>query len=272
MKLKIYPKLDSMFEGEETILPYIEDGMEIQMLDDNFEKAVKHYCNLVPSLKEITLHVKMDAVYIDDFIYTSKGIAKIVSYITSIGGLQKTYGVKLNILMHLNQSYNEIKNRGGLKAFNIFEEYLNKYDVLLLLENVLAISGALDKREHVTEFVYLINKTNIKCCLDLCHVYCYLNMMSLRTYVIYKYLDNDTLDRVVHQIHFSDTLNNDGYADMLTHSRAHTALSINKDLVLLDSLGIIDKPLVTEVLENNYANRVDQLKELKLLNLIQKEL
>lgn len=272
MKLKIYPKLDSMFEGEEPIIPYITEGMEIQMLDDNFEKAVRHYHKLIPSLKEITLHVRMDAIQIDDYIYNSKGIAKIVNYITVIGSLQKVYDLKINLLLHLNQSYNEIKTRGGLKAFNIFEEYLNKYNVLLLLENVIAISGALDKREHVTEFVHLINKTNIKCCLDLCHVYCYLNMMSFRTNSIYEYLDYDTLDKIVYQIHFSDTLNNDGYLDMSTHSRAHSSLSINKDLVLLEALGIIDKPLVTEIIDNNYNNRVEQLKELRLLNMIQKEL
>lgn len=272
MKLKIYPKLDSMFKGEKEIIPFIKEGMEIEMLDEDFEKAIKHYCNLLSNLKEITIHIKNSETYIDNCIYISEGIAKIVNYITLIGSLQNMYNVQLNILMHLNQSYKEIENRGGLKAFDIFEEYLNKYNVLLLLENVVSLSTAIDRRDHATEFVYMLNKTNIKCCLDICHVYCYINMMNLRPNNIYSFLDYDNLDKVVYQIHFSDTLDNDGYINDNTHSRAHTSLSINKDLVLIESLGIISKPIVTEIVENNYEDRLGQLKELKLLDMIQKEL
>ena len=68
------------------------------------------------------------------------------------------------------------------------------------------------------------------------------------------------------------TVDNDGYRDKeRTHGRVHDTLeSLKKDLEYLEKKGIKLKKvnLVTEINEEDYQNRPDMIKELKLFDSI----
>lgn len=267
--MHIYPKCDDAYAGLNQLKRFIHEGIEIQLgmkSPDDIKDVLENYKKEIPSLKEITIHLNGKEWDFDDYLYNKENLSKLVSYITALGYYQKELKIKLNLLLHLEESYEHIIARGGAENLNIVISYLDKHNVLLLLENVLSVSGAFDEIEHVSEFVHKVGNKHIMYCLDICHVYCYINKLGLDVEDIHTYLDKSYLNKITYQIHFSDTLNNDGFKDISTHSKAHTRERLYHDLQLLNSFKLADKILVTEIMEEDYNQRYGQVQELSYLS------
>lgn len=267
--MRIYPKLDSELAGYEKIKPYIKDMMEIQLLDyadEDILSVLTFYTQENPELKEVTLHTSAKTWQLDHYLYSKDRLSEIINFITRIGEYKKVLNIKINILWHLAQSYKDIQAQGGIENLNIIYRYLEKYDILMLLENVIDMNGALDDSEHVSNFVYEYNRPLVRMCFDICHLHCYLNKLKLPLSAYVNYVSREVLSHVVYQVHFSATWNNDGFRDLKgTHSKYHNQESLKEDILILQDLGISNTNIIVEVIEDDYNERECELKEFEVL-------
>jgi hypothetical protein len=73
-------------------------------------------------------------------------------------------------------------------------------------------------------------------------------------------------EKYVKQIHFAAALNGDGYISKENHGRKHESYeTLVEELEWLKNMGMKDKHFVTEVGEEDYYARVDQIEEIKML-------
>lgn len=269
--IKIYPKVDEAFAGIGLLKPYIKEGIEIQLLKPVENEQLESVLTRLrlfecPSIKEVTLHMNMVDCSLTPYLHNKYKFTRLVSTLTCIGYLQKKLGIKINLLVHLIETYDALERADVLKDMEVLCSYLEEVNVLLLVENDICIWGVSDMHDHMMEFVRRINHPNVRGCLDICHIYCIANMTHMEYAKIPGYIGEGASD-FIHQIHFADTWNNDGYKDMSTHARYHNEMTIERDLKLLDTLGISDKNIVTEVTEEgkDYTRRDGQIRELELL-------
>lgn len=266
--MRVYPKLDDAFAGVNVLKEYVKDGLELQLLhtiSNKLNRTISTYKTIFPDLKEITLHYSMMECDLGIPLCNDVAFEKLISDITYISGLAEAHSVKINLLLHVQDKYDLVIARGLKSKLARLKEYLERFNILLLLENVIDVNGALDCKEHALEFVREMDAENIKCCLDICHIRCYLNKFNFDESILEEYLGTD-LNRLVYQIHFADTWDNDGFKDFKTHAKYHSRKSFEHDINLLKRLNIDDKIIITEIVEfdNNYEHRECQLKELQL--------
>jgi hypothetical protein len=89
--------------------------------------------------------------------------------------------------------------------------------------------------------------------------------ISLNEY-LNTYLNKEDCKKYIQQIHFAGTLDNDGVIDKRTHGRMHDSWeSFEEDFNILKRFGIENKIIVTEVSEDDYSTRKDQIEEIKML-------
>jgi len=82
----------------------------------------------------------------------------------------------------------------------------------------------------------------------------------------------DDCMRFVKQLHFAACLNNDGYIEKCTHGRVHpNEDELRKELEWIKKYKMEDKIFVTEVSEEDYYSRKDQIKEIKMLEKMNQE-
>ena len=137
-------------------------------------------------------------------------------------------------------------------------------NVLFLLENLYMF----DETEcAVFKIAEYINHPNLKVCFDNCHMYCKnnINKSNIEDY-IKKYLNPDLCKKYIYQVHFSYTANNDGYVVRKTHGRVHRNIDeLEYDYNLLKEYNMGDCNYITEVSEDDYDNREDQINEIEML-------
>lgn len=83
-------------------------------------------------------------------------------------------------------------------------------------------------------------------------------------------LSKEDCEKYIYQIHFSYTVNNDGYiSKKTTHGVGHpTEDLLLKDYKLLEQSGIGNKQIVTEIAEYDYSYRSSQIKDIEWLEKI----
>ena len=121
-------------------------------------------------------------------------------------------------------------------------------------------------RDIIVKILDNFKSEKLSMCLDICHLQASESFMKCDIS-----LTKEQIKRIKN-IHFSMTVDNDGYRDKeRTHGRVHDTLeSLKKDLEYLEKKGIKLKKvnLVTEINEEDYQNRPDMIKELKLFDSI----
>lgn len=266
----IYPKTSDTLEGMNNLKPYIEKykGVEIQMMEwDSLEKVnsvIKNVKNEVPEIQEITIHPPLREKYNFEAL-SYRELETEIERIKCIRELSKEYDIKLNLLYHTRWNYESWKSSGGIDAMKELLNLIKETNVTILIENIYSI---VDKKDSaVLRIAKNIDSEKLKVCLDICHLHCQANIFDLDfDEFLNNYLDKDDCKRYIYQIHYAGTLNNDGYRIEATHGRKHDKIeNFQKDFEILKEYGIEDKIIVTEVSENDYLSRKDQIEEIKML-------
>ena len=271
--MKIYPKLDEKLNGINVLKQYVEKykGIEIQLL--SFEciniayKVIKKYKDEIPNIEEVTIHLPLTDE--DRFNFEALAFAKFDEEKERLNVLikaSKEFNLKINLLYHTRWNYNTWISSGAIERMKELLELIQNTNVNILIENIHAIA----EREECAIFKIAkhINNEHLKVCLDICHLHVEANMFKIPfDEFLHSYLNKDDCQKFIQQIHFAGTLNGDGFIDKKrTHGKMHDSWeSFEEDYSILEQFGIEDKRIVTEVSEDDYSTRVDQIEEIKML-------
>ena len=267
----IYPKTSENLEGLEYLKRYAEKyrGIEIQLL--SYEQTqqitynvIKQLKSQIPQLEEVTIHLPIR----EDFNFEALAFSKInfeKERLKMLCEASQEFNMKLNLLYHTRWNYISWSNSGAIDRMKELLEVIQNTKVNILIENIYAI---VERKEcSVLKVAKQIDNEHLKVCLDTCHLHCVANMfkISLNEY-LNTYLNKEDCKKYIQQIHFAGTLNNDGVIDKKTHGRMHDSWkSFEEDYNVLKQFGIENKIIVTEVSEDDYSTRKDQVEEIKML-------
>ncbi len=272
--MNIYPKVSSYFEGLDKLEEYVKkyQGIELQFFDENgpiapFDIAtpIEKLMERIPEIKEITIHPPLIDYDIELVLFKDYRI--IEEQFKIIVELSKKYNIRINLLYHTMYNF---KKHSVLTLDKIKEliKILEGENAYLLLENIFMFP---EKECTVFQIAKEVDSPNLKVCFDICHLYCRasINKSNVEDYAK-TYLDKELCQKYIHQVHFSYTVNNDGYIDRKTHGRVHKSKeAMLYDLELLEKYNMRNCNYITEVSEDDYDTRVDQLKEIKWLEEIE---
>lgn len=267
----IYPKTSENLEGLEYLKRYAEEyrGIEIQLLSyEHTQKitynVIKQLKSQIPQLEEVTIHLPIR----EDFNFEALAFSKInfeKERLKMLCEASQEFNMKLNLLYHTRWNYISWSNSGVIDRMKELLEVIQNTNVNILIENIYAI---VERKEcSVLKVAKQIDNEHLKVCLDTCHLHCVANMfkISLNEY-LNTYLNKEDCMKYIQQIHFAGTLNNDGVIDKKTHGRMHDSWeSFEEDYNVLKRFGIENKIIVTEVSEDDYSTRKDQIEEIKML-------
>ena len=267
----IYPKTSENLEGLEYLKRYAEEyrGIEIQLLSyEHTQKitynVIKQLKSQIPQLEEVTIHLPIR----EDFNFEALAFSKInfeKERLKMLCEASQEFNLKLNLLYHTRWNYISWSNSGAIDRMKELLEVIQNTNVNILIENIYAI---VERKEcSVLKVAKQIDNEHLKVCLDTCHLHCVANMfkISLNEY-LNTYLNKEDCKKYIQQIHFAGTLNNDGVVDKKTHGRMHDSWkSFEEDYNVLKQFGIENKIIVTEVSEDDYSTRKDQIEEIKML-------
>ncbi len=267
----IYPKTSENLEGLEYLKRYAEEyrGIEIQLL--SYEQTqqitynvIKQLKSQIPQLEEVTIHLPIR----EDFNFEALAFSKIdfeKERLKMLCEASQEFNLKLNLLYHTRWNYISWSNSGAIDRMKELLEVIQNTNVNILIENIYAI---VERKEcSVLKVAKQIDDDHLKVCLDTCHLHCVANMfkISLNEY-LNTYLNKEDCKKYIQQIHFAGTLDNDGVIDKRTHGRMHDSWeSFEEDFNILKRFGIENKIIVTEVSEDDYSTRKDQIEEIKML-------
>lgn len=267
----IYPKTCENLNGFKFLKQYVErdKGIEIQLL--SYEQSqqiaynvIKELKNQIPILEEVTIHMPIR----EDFNFEALSFSKIdveKERLKMLSEASQEFDLKINLLYHTRWNYFSWNNSGAIDRMKELLEIIQDTKVNILIENIHAI---VERKEcSVIKVAKNIDNRHLKVCLDICHLHCVANMfkITLNEYLS-TYLNREDCIEYIQQIHFAGTLNNDGVVDKKTHGRMHDSLeSFEEDYKILKQFGIEDKIIVTEVSEDDYSTRKDQIEEIKML-------
>ena len=275
--MKIYPKISVQEYGkemEEVIKK--SEGIEIQFFDEknitepfNFKKEVKKNKKKYPNLKEITIHPPLHNYNIEILFLKDENIVK--NQLKQLVKLSKKYEINLNIIYHTYIPWRQYISTGLDKRILKCLKIIEGTNVTVLIENM--ISSFLEEKNEITaiEVCKNINHPNVRMCLDTTHLRSKANILKKDYHeIINDGLNKQDCEKFVKQIHFAAALNNDGYIDKKTHGRKHENIEdLKEEYKWLEELGLRDKIFVTEVGEEDYYSRKDQLEEIKMLQEIE---
>ena len=268
--MNIYPKTCRNFEGINNLMPFIKKygGVELQFFKEGdilapfeFVSRVEALIKLVPDIKEITIHPPLSHYDIEHVL--AKDVTIFQNQLIDMVGLSKKYNIKVNMVYHtmVDIEYHKALTIEKLKkALKILEGS----NVKILLENIFMF---FEKKCTVYEICELIDHPNLRVCMDITHLHCRANICKKDIKEYSKnYLDKELCKKYTYQVHFAYAAKNDGYVDKKTHGVVHDNIDVLKeDLELLKEYGMDKCNYITEVSEEDYSTRADQLRELKML-------
>lgn len=270
--MNIYPKTCKNFIGLDKLMPYVKkhNGIELQFFDENgimayfdIKTVVEKLMTKVPDLKEVTIHPPLDNYEIENVIFKDINIIK--KQLKTIVQLSKKYNIKINIIYHTLMNFEKHK---ALTLDKISEllKIIEGENVTILLENMFMF---FEKKCTVYQIANYFNHPNLKVCFDICHLHCRANINKQDIYeYASEYLDPILCEKYTYQVHFSYTANNDGYIDhKKTHGKGHKDIeSLKEDFELLKKYNMTNCNFITEIGEEDYSTRADQIKDLQMLN------
>lgn len=271
----IYPKIDHKLHGLHALKKYIEKykGLEVVFteLDENynfsFEDDIRTICDILPNLKEITIHPPHNLYDLEWIALKDKNI--VLDQLERVCSLSLELRIKINIIYHVEWTFEKYQKA----MMPLLREMVNKvkgHNTLILLENMYANLETTCGVIHICKF---IGDPQLKVCLDLCHISCLAHIYNVDTGLFIKtYLDPKECSKYVHQVHFAEASDGDGYMEYdKTHSKKHqTRGNLIKDVELLYAYGLYDSIFVTDIREDNSNNRRDEIHEIDSLEDIYK--
>lgn len=269
----IYPKTSEYLEGLQNLESYVRKykGIEIQILDwENDEKIfdiIKKLKNKIPEVEEVTIHPPLTDEYNFE-VLTYQNYKREQERLNSMIRISNEFNIKVNLLYHTRWNYNCWKTSGVIEVLREMVKTTHNTNVNLLIENIFSM---VDKEDSaVIKIAKEINDCHLGVCLDICHLHCQANIFKMQfEKFLNNYLNKEDCKKYIYQIHFAGTLNSDGYVEKKTHGRKHDTIeNFNADYKILSDFEIEDKIIVTEVSEDDYSLRLDQVEEIKMLESI----
>lgn len=273
--MKIHPKTNEYLEGIEAMSRYIEKekGIEIQyfakskdeLVDFEAEKPIRGLMERFPNLEEITVHPPLAYYDIELLLYRKKDL--LYSELQQLIDLSNEYGIKINIIYHTLSTI-QSHRLTTLEDIKEIGNFLKGTKVTILLENLFMMN---EKNTcTVLDLCEEVDSPNIRACIDICHIYCQATTWHTPMKEFIKgYLDKEKCQKYVAHIHFSETKNDDGYLDRKTHGRSHDTIEkLFEDADILREYSMTSEDInwVTEVSEEDYKLRPDQISELEGLS------
>ena len=273
--MKIHPKTNEYLEGIEAMSQYIEQekGIEIQyfakskdeLVDFEAEKPIRGLMERFPNLEEITVHPPLAYYDIELLLYRKKDL--LYSELQQLIDLSNEYGIKINIIYHTLSTI-QSHRLTTLEDIKEIGNFLKGTKVTILLENLFMMN---EKNTcTVLDLCEEVDSPNIRACIDICHIYCQATTWHTHMKEFIKgYLNKEKCQKYVAHIHFSETKNDDGYLDRKTHGRSHDTIEkLFEDADILREYGMTSEDInwVTEVSEEDYKLRPDQISELEGLS------
>ena len=273
--MKIHPKTNEYLEGIEAMSQYIEQekGIEIQyfakskdeLVDFEAEKPIRGLMERFPNLEEITVHPPLAYYDIELLLYRKKDL--LYSELQQLIDLSNEYGIKINIIYHTLSTI-QSHRLTTLEDIKEIGNFLKGTKVTILLENLFMMN---EKNTcTVLDLCEEVDSPNIRACIDICHIYCQATTWHTPIKEFIKgYLNKEKCQKYVAHIHFSETKNDDGYLDRKTHGRSHDTIEkLFEDADILREYGMTSEDInwVTEVSEEDYKLRPDQISELEGLS------
>lgn len=220
----------------------------------------------IPSIKEITIHPPLDDYDIELVVLKDRKLLE--TKIEEAIKISKQYNIKINLLYHVSWNM-KMMEQGAIERIEKSLNLLKETNVNIVLENIFGMNEY-EQKCTVIEICKKINNPHLRACIDVCHLHCMANIFKLDFDSFMKsYIEKDQASKYVYQIHFSDTKNNDGYINKETHGRKHDSLSeALQDYNILKLYNMTNANIITEISEENYNTRKDQVDEIKLLEKI----
>ena len=248
------------------------EGVEIQFFDENgitsefnFWDPIIEIKKEYPNLQEITVHPPLNNYNFEMLVLKDKEIIK--KQLLKMVELSNRLNMRLNFLFHVYMTKEQYISTHLMDVLNELMKIIENTNVTLLLENLYMM---LDERYECTviEICKYINHPNLRACIDTTHEHCKANIYRFDfNELIEKDFNKEDCEEYVKQVHFAATLNNDGYRYKSTHGRMHENIdTLIEELKWLEKFGMIDKNYVTEVSEEDYSTREDQIEEIRMLN------
>lgn len=270
--MKIYPKISSQEIGKE-MRRKIENsqGIEIQFFNEkeitqafNFKNEIIKRKSEFPNLKEIIVHPPLDDYNIELIFLKDENIFK--EQLQELVELSSKLNIDLDFIYHTSLPVRQFISTHLDNRIKELLKIIEGTNVTILIENLFMM---LDEKEECSaiEICKHINHPNLRCCLDTTHLHCKANVLKKDFYeMINKELNSEDCPKYIKQIHFAAALNNDGYIDKKTHGRKHPSFeNLKEEYEWLVNLGLKDKNYITEVSEEDYFSRKDQLDEISML-------
>ena len=199
-------------------------------------------------------------------IINKKGLKRIVNDTVNI--INNQYSIQINTYPLTKMEVIE-KNKKDL--FNNPEKYpllkiIENTQVTMLIENIYMILDEKNKCSAL-EIVKYMDHPNLRTCIDTTHVNCKARIYKKDLIeMVNEELKAEDCEKYVKQVHFAAAIKNDGYIDKKTHGRKHESKEdLRKEYDWLCKHGMRDKNYITEVSEENYDLRLNQIEEIKML-------
>lgn len=273
--MKIYPKIAG-FNYSDEMKKRIQksEGLEIQFFDQNgitsefdFVTEVIENKRIYPQLKEIIIHPPLSDYNIELLFLKDENIIK--NQFENLVKLSDMLDIHICFIYHTGITVDQYISTGLDKRFMNLLKILEGKKVTILIENLYML---LDEKEECTpiEVCKYINHPNLMSCIDTTHLHCKANILKKDFYqMIDKELNADDCKKYVKQIHFASVLNNDGYRLKNTHGRMHKSFeSLKSEYDWLCKKNMGDKTFISEVSEEDYFFRKDQLEEIRMMEML----
>lgn len=273
--MKIYPKLsDQNFSKEMEEIVIRSDGVEFQFFNENgmteefhFEELVRKTKNKYNNLKEIVIHPPLSDYNIEMLILKDEKIVE--NQLKKLVQLSDELNINLAIVYHTYWKKEQFIATHLMDKLADLLKIVEGKNVVILIENLFMM---LDEKKGCSalEICKHMNHPNLRMCLDTTHAHCKATIWRKDFYEMLKEdITKEDCQKYVKQIHFAAALDNDGYIEKKTHGRMHPNFeSLKEDVKWLDMYGMKDKVFVTEVSEDDYSTRKDQIQEIKMLQQI----
>lgn len=276
--MKIYPKLSAQeFSKEMEKIVLESEGIELQFFNENgimsefnFEDVVRNKKTKYPHLKEIVIHPPLDNYHLE--LIMMKDEKMVEKQLKTIVRLSEELKIKISIIYHTSWIKDQYIATGLANKLKNLLKIVEGKNVIILIENLFMILDEL-KGCSALEICKTINHPNLKMCLDTTHVHCKSNIWKIPfKQILENDFNSEDCEKYVGQIHFAATLENDGYVEKRTHGRMHPNIDeTRKELNWIKEYNMINKNFITEISEEDYYLRKDQIKEIEMLKKLSQE-
>ena len=270
--MRILPKVaDCDINMPSNIRSNIESakGFEIQLLGEDIllglDKSKKLIDTFNNSVDYVVMHLPLKYVLLDT-AHANKEFGKLyIEFLNQVIEYSNYKNIKIDILNHVVSTWDYFNSFGTMELLDKVLEILTGTNVTLLIENSIRPLNDIDGSNTAEEMIFkLRSHPNLRFCFDICHWQSSENAFNT------KFSLTDELLSSLKNIHFSATLNGEGYRNKSkTHGRVHGCIEhVLSDIEYLREkqieLGNIN--IILEINEEDYINRPNLIKEIHLFN------